>query len=190
MSSILYRDASKGIVLRMPDGQLYTVISRELKTPGNLPSKLFLKLKNLKTGFLNEQRVHPDDKVEKADLDTRPMQYLYRDGEEHVFMDTDNYEQVHLRDEMVGEQMGYLKEGDKAQVVFYEGNPLSLELPASVELKVTQTEPAIKGSTATAQYKGAKLETGIEIQVPPFIGEGERILVDTRSGEYLSRVKG
>ncbi len=190
MSSMLYRELSRGMVVRMPDGQLYAVVSRELKTPGNLPSKLFLKLKNLKSGFVNEQRVHPDDKVEKADLDTRVMQYLYRDGDDHVFMDAENFEQVHLRDDLVGEQIPYLKEGDKAQVVFHDGNPLSLELPSSVELTVTRTEPAIKGATATAQYKGAKLETGLEIQVPPFIGEGERILVDTRSGEYLSRVKG
>lgn len=190
MGSILYRDASRGMVLKMPDGQLYAVMDRQLKTPGNLPSKLWLKLRNLKTGFVNDQRVHPDDKVEKAELETRVMQYLYKDGDDHVFMDTETFEQVNLRDEMVGEQILYLKEADKAQVVFDENKPLSLELPSSVELIVKDTEPAIKGATATAQYKGALLETGLKVQVPPFIGTGEKILVDTRSGEYLSRVKG
>ncbi len=190
MSSILYRDASRGMVLRMPDGQLYSVVDRQLKTPGNLPSKLWLTLKNLKTGFTNDQRVHPDDKVEKAELDTRPMQYLYRDGEEHIFMDTENFEQVHLRADILGGLIMYLKETDKTQVTFHDGKPLSIELPASVQLRVVDTEPAIKGSTATNQYKAAKLETGLEIQVPPFIGRDEMILVDTRSGEYLSRVKG
>jgi elongation factor P len=174
----------------MPDGQLYSVVDRQLKTPGNLPSKLWLTLKNLKTGFTNDQRVHPDDKVEKAELDTRVMQYLYRDGEDHIFMDTETFDQGHLRADLLGDLIKFLKEGDKTQVVFHEGNPISIELPASVQLRVVDTEPAIKGATATAQYKAAKLETGLEVQVPPFIGRDEMILVDTRTGEYLSRVKG
>ena len=190
MSSILYRDLSRGNVIRMPDGQLYSVVERQLKTPGNLPSKLWLTLKNLKTGFVNDQRVHPDDKVEKADLETRVMQYLYRDGDEYVFMDTETFDQVHLASAWVGDQILYLKESDKTKITFHDGKPLSLELPASVELRVKETEPAIKGSTATQQYKPATLETGLKVTVPPFIGEGEMILVDTRSGEYLSRVKG
>lgn len=187
---MLYRELSRGMVIRMPDGQLYSVVNRELKTPGNLPSKLFLTIKNLKNGFVNETRVHPDDKVEKADLDTRVMQYLYRDGDDHVFMDAETFEQVHLRDDFVGHQIPYLREGDKAQVVFDDTTPLSLELPASVELIVKDTEPSIKGATATQQYKAATMETGLKIQVPPFVGIGEKLLVDTRSGEYLSRVKG
>jgi len=190
VSSILYRDLSRGMVVRMPDGHLYSVVDRQLKTPGNLPSKLWLTLKNLKTGFVNDQRVHPDDKVEKADLETRAMQYLYRDADEYIFMDTETFEQFHLRADLVGEQILYLKESDKTKITFHDGNPLSMELPASVELRVKETEPAIKGSTATAQYKPATLETGLKVSVPPFVGEGEMILVDTRSGEYLSRVKG
>ncbi|MCI0456169.1 MAG: elongation factor P [Gemmataceae bacterium] len=189
MASILYSDVRKGMVIVGDDGQLYQVVDRELRTPGNLPSKLRLRLKNLKTGFVNEQRVHPEDKVEQAYLEKRDMQYLYRDADGFVFMDKETYDQLTLPEDMVGELVGYLKEGNDGTVLLYENKPLSLDLPATVELQVTDTEPALKGATATAQYKPATLETGLKIQVPPFIGVGEKILVDTRDGKYLSRVK-
>jgi elongation factor P len=176
------------MVIRREDGQLYYVVDRELRTPGNLPSKLTLKLKNLKTGFVNQERVHPEDKVEQAYLDKREMQYLYKDSDGYVFMDTENYDQITLQDEMVGDMMLYLKEENKVQVTFNDGKALSVELPATVELTVTETEPALKGATAAAQYKPATLDTGLKITVPPFIEIGEKIVVDTREGKYLRRV--
>ncbi len=134
-------------------------------------------------------RVRPEDKVEQAYLDKRPMQYLYQEGDEYVFMDLETYDQIHLHSDWVGDQILYLKENDNAQVTFYDAKPLSLELPATVELKVVETEPSVKGATAAAQYKPAKLETGLKITVPPFVGIGEVVQVDTRTGEYLSRAK-
>jgi elongation factor P len=189
MASIQYSDVNKGMVIVGDDGHLYVVVDRDLKTPGNLPSKLKLKLKNLKTGLVNEQRVHPEDKVEQAYLEKREMEYLYKDHDGFVFMDTETYDQVTLIPDLVTDLMGYLKEGNKAQVVFHDGKALSLELPATVELKVTETDPALKGATAKAQYKPATLETGIRITVPPFISIGEVVVVDTRTGQYLNRAK-
>ncbi|MCI0639693.1 MAG: elongation factor P [Gemmataceae bacterium] len=189
MASIPYSQVRKGMVLVGEDGQLYYVVDRDLNTPGNWRAILQLKLKNLKTGSITTNRVRPEDKVEQAYLDKRELQYIYQDGDGYVFMDTENYDQTTLSKEWVGELMLYMKEGNKAQVVFYEGKPLSLELPATVELQVTETEPSLKGATAAAQYKPATLETGLKISVPPFIEIGEMIAVDTRTGDYLSRSK-
>ena len=188
MASILYSDVRKGMVI-IKDGQLCYVVDRELRTPGNLPSKLTLKLKYLKSGNVNNERVHPEDKVEQAYLETRTMQYLYKDGDEFVFMDKETYDQIHIQREWVGDQMLYLKENEDAKVTFHEGKPLSLELPNTIELKVTDTEPSVKGATAAAQYKPALLETGLKITVPPFINIGDAVQIDTRTGEYLSRAK-
>jgi elongation factor P len=189
VGSIEYSQVRKGQVIVGDDGQLYTVVDRDLNTPGNWRAILTLKLKNLKTGNIAVNRVRPQDKVDLAYLDRREMQYLYRDGEDFVFMDNETYDQFHLSNELVGELMLYLKEGDKAHVIMYEGKPLSLDLPATVELKVVETEPSVKGATAAAQYKPATLETGLKISVPPFVAIGEMVAVDTRSGEYLSRAK-
>src|SRR5262249_42469139 len=158
-----------GMVILGDDGQLYHVVDRDLNTPGNWRAILQLKLKNLKTGSITMNRVRPQDKVEQAYLDKRPMQYLYQEGDGYVFMDKETYDQIPLDREWVGEQILYLKENDDAQVVFYEGKPISLELPATVELKVIETEPSVKGATAAAQYKPATLETGLKITVPPFV---------------------
>ena len=189
MASIPYSQVRKGMVLVGDDAQLYQVLDRDLNTPGNWRAILQLKLKNLKTGSIAMNRVRPEDKVEQAYLDKREMQYIYQDGDGFVFMDTETFDQITLPQDLVGELMLYMKEGNKAQVVFYDGKPLSLELPATVELKVTETEPAVKGATAAAQYKPATLETGLKITVPPFLGIGEMVAVDTRTGEYLSRAK-
>lgn len=189
MASVLYVDLRKGMVIQGEDGQLYLIVDRELRTPGNLPSKLRLKLKNLKTGFVNEVRVHPEDKVEQAYLDRRAMQYLYKDSDGYVFMDTETYDQVTLGEDMLSDLVGFLKEGNPATMQFHDGKALSVELPATVELEVIETEPSMKGATAQAQYKPATLETGLKVTVPPFISTGERVLVDTRDGKYLSRVK-
>ena len=189
MASINYSQVRKGMVIVGDDGQLYSVVDRDLNTPGNWRAILQLKLKNLKTGAVTMNRVRPEDKVEQAYLDKRAMQYLYQEGDEYVFMDLETYDQIHLHSDWVGDQILYLKENDNAQVTFYDGKPLSLELPATVELKVVETEPSVKGATAAAQYKPAKLETGLKITVPPFVGIGEVVQVDTRTGEYLSRAK-
>src|SRR5262245_38389766 len=170
-------------------GQLFYVVDRDLNTPGNWRAILQLKLKNLKTGAITMNRVRPEDKVEQAYLDKREMQYIYQDGDGYVFMDSENFDQITLDREWVGELMLYMKEGNKAHVVFYDAKPLSLELPATVDLKVTDTEPSVKGATAAAQFKPATLETGLKVTVPPFVGIGEMVQVDTRTGEYLSRSK-
>src|SRR5262249_40126579 len=119
----------------------------------------------------------------------REMQYIYQDGDGYVFMDTETFDQISLSREWVGDEILYLKENNKAHVTFYEGKPLSLELPPTVELKVVDTDPSLKGATAQAQYKPATCETGLKVTVPPFVQAGEVIQVDTRSGEYLSRAK-
>ncbi len=188
MASILYKDVRRGMVI-IQEGALCAVMGRDLRTPGNLPSKLTLKLKNLKTGYVTDQRVHPEDKVEQAYLDKREMQYLYADSDGYVFMDSETFDQVTLAADMVKDLMIYLKEEDKVAVVFHDSKPLSLELPATVEMKVTETDPSLKGATATAQKKPATLETGLKILVPPFIGIGDRVTVDTETGEYLGRAK-
>jgi elongation factor P len=189
VASINYSQVRKGQVIVGEDGQLYAVVDRDLNTPGNWRAILNLKLKNLKTGAVTPKRFRPEDKVELAYLEKKPMQYLYQEGDSYVFMDTETYDQTSLSREWVGDQILYLKENDNVHVTFYDGRPLSLELPATVELKVTETEPSVKGATAAAQYKPATLETGLKITVPPFINIGELIAVDTRTGEYLSRAK-
>jgi len=188
MASINYSQVRKGMVI-VVDGQLHYVVDYHLNTPGNWRSILHLKLKNLKTGSIAQNRVHPDDKVEQAYLDKREMEYIYQDGDGYVFMDTESSEQISLDKEWVGDLMQFMKENTKAHVVFYEGKPLSLELPATVDLKVTETEPSVKGATAAAQYKPAVMETGLRVTVPPFIAIGELLTIDTRTGEYLSRSK-
>jgi elongation factor P len=189
VASIEYSQVRKGMVLVGDDGQLYYVVDRDLNTPGNWRAILQLKLKNLKTGAITMNRVRPQDKVEQAYLDRREMQYIYQDGDGYVFMDTETFDQITLDKEWVGDLMLYMKENMKAHVVFYEGKPISLDLPATVELKIVDTEPSVKGATAAAQYKPATLETGLKVSVPPFIGTGEVVAVDTRTGEYLSRAK-
>ena len=189
MASTKFIDVRKGQVIVGEDGQLYAVVDREHITPGNWRAILNLKLKNLNTGSTAVNRVKPEDKVEVAYLERRKMQYLYQEGDDYIFMDQETFDQLPLSKEWVGDQMLYLKENDEAQVIMYEGKPISLELQAMVELVVKETEPAVKGATAAAQYKPAILETGLKVTVPPFISIGERIQVETRTGEYLSRAK-
>lgn len=184
-----FSQVRKGMVILGDDGQLYHVVDRDLNTPGNWRAILQLKLKNLKTGSITDRRVRPQDKVETAYLEKREMEYIYQDASGYVFMDTETYDQFSLAADMVGELMLYLKPNTRTQMIFYEGKPLSIEPPATVELQVTETEPGMKGATAAAQFKPATLETGLKITVPPFINIGEMVKVDTRSGEYLERAK-
>ena len=135
-----------------------------------------------------EYKFRSEDRLEQAALETRTMQYLYSDGDFHIFMDTDNYEQISLRAEDIGELRWYLLPCQVVEIEFFDGNAVGISLPSSVELEVTDTQPALKRATATASYKPAVLETGITIQVPPFIEAGDRIRVDTSEGKYLERV--
>lgn len=189
MASIEYIDVRKGMVIVGDNGELYQCMDRDLNTPGNWRAILQLKLKNLKTGSIAIGRVRPQDKVETAFLDKRDMQYLYAEGDDFVFMDSETFDQFPLPKDLLGDSMKYIKENDVVKVIMYEGKALDMELPSTIELKVIETEPALKGATAAAQYKPATMETGLKISVPPFIGVGELLSIDTRTGEYLSRAK-
>jgi elongation factor P len=171
------------------DGVLYRVASVNHLTPGNKRGFMQTKLKNLRTGVGTEYKFRSEDRVEQATLDSRNMQYLYADGDLHTFMDTENYEQISLTAEQIGDLLGYLLPNQIVEIELFEGRPVGISPPSTVELEVTETEPSLKGATASASYKPAKLETGITIQVPPFIQVGDRVRVDPLEGQYLERVK-
>ncbi|HKA05647.1 MAG TPA: elongation factor P [Gemmataceae bacterium] len=188
MADIKNIDIRKGMVFIGEDGQLYQCLDRDLNTPGNWRAILQLKVRNLKTDSITMNRVRPDDKVKLAYLDTRKMQYSYREGDNYIFMDSETFDQVPLKAEFVGDQILYLKENDEVLVTMYEGKPLSFQLPGTVELAVTETEPGIKGATAAAQTKPATTETGLIVQVPSFINKGDVVKIDTAEGKYIGRV--
>ncbi|MGC8915761.1 MAG: elongation factor P [Thermoanaerobaculum sp.] len=169
------------------NGQLHRVLSVVHITPGNWRGMVQCKLRNLKTGNQLEHRFRSEDRVEKATLDTHEMQYLYSDNSGHHFMNMETYEQVALSDEVLGDALSYLLPDTVVTVDFYEGNPVSVELPNTVVLTVVETEPPLKGATAAGGSKPAKLETGLVVQVPMFVENGTKIVVDTRTGEYVSR---
>lgn len=177
----------KGSVI-IHEGSLVLVMEYNHHTPGNLRAVIHAKLKNLKTGGTYNQRFSSSDRVEIAHLDPREMEYLYPEGDAFVFMDTTSYDQVTLLKEDVGHAMQYLKLNDKVQVAFHEDKPVTVTLPASVVLTVKETEPGAKGNSVTNIYKPAVLETGLEVKVPLFVEKGQRVKVDTRTGEYLDRV--
>jgi elongation factor P len=181
-------DIRKGMVFIGEDGQLYQCLDRDLNTPGNWRAILQLKVRNLKTDAITMNRVRPDDKVKLAYLDTRKMQYSYREGDNFIFMDAETFDQVPLRADFVGDKIEYIKENDEVLVTMYEGKPLDFQLPGTVELAVTDTEPGIKGATAAAQTKPATLETGLVIQVPSFINKGDVLKIDTNERKYIGRV--
>lgn len=188
MASTKMIDIRRGMVLNM-NNQLYYCLDRDLNTPGNWRAILYLKLKNLKTGSITDERVHPDDKVDVVYLETKDYTYSYKDGEDYVFMDLETFEQVTLNGQMVGDKILYLRENDTVQITCYDGKPLDVALPQTVTLKVIETEPGIKGATASAQYKPATMETGLKVTVPSFINEGELIVIQTEDGKYLRRTK-
>ncbi len=166
---------------------LFRVLDVQHVTPGNLRGFVRVKLRNIRNGALADQKLRSEDSVERATLDERQMQYLYHEGEDYHFMDTSSYEQIHISSEALGESVNYLKAEMTIQVEFYGEEPVGIELPLSVDLKVTDTAPGIKGATASAQVKPATLETGLVVQVPPFVNTGDLIRVNTETGEYLSR---
>jgi elongation factor P len=180
-------DLKNGLVLNI-DGQLWTVIEFQHVKPGKGPAFVRSKLKNVLTGKVVERTFNAGVKVETASVDKREMNYLYNDGSGFVFMDNQNYEQMTLSQEVVGEAKDYLLENQGAVVAVYEGNPIYVELPASVVLEITYTEPGLQGDRSSGGTKPATVETGLQIQVPLFIEQNVKVRVDTRTGEYLGRV--
>ncbi len=167
---------------------LFRVLELQHVTPGNLRGFVRVKLRNIRTGTLSDQKLRSEDEVERATLDEKSMQYLYQDGSAYHFMDTETYEQIALTEEVLGDAMKYLVSESVIEMEFYGSEPVGIELPQTVDLRVVETTPAIKGATASAQLKPATLETGLVVQVPPFVSEGDRIRVNTETGEYQSRV--
>ncbi len=176
----------KGMILEI-DGDLYYVHSFTHLTPGKGQALIQTKLKNLQSGRMIDKRFSSSDKVEKASLEQQQMQYLYQDGDTYHFMNTENYEQISLPADLLGESVNFLKPNIEISVNFYDGDPISIDLPTVVELEVIETEPGLKNATVSNVNKPAKLETGVIIQVPQFINEGDIIKVNTQTGEYVSR---
>lgn len=181
-------DLRPGMVIKH-NGELFSIFRAEHRTPGNLRAFVQARMRNLRTGAIQDHRFRSEDEVERAIIDETEMQYLYSDGDSFYFMNTENYEQLHLHKDVVGDRAQYLVPDGTLKVEFYDGRPIDVALPATVDLKVVETEPGIKGGSATNVGKPAKLETGLVVQVPPFISEGETIRVDTSEGTYLERVK-
>jgi len=169
------------------NGELHRVHDMVHKTPGNLRGFVQVKMRNLRSGSMVDHRFGSADRVEKASLDEREMEYLYSDAAGHHFMDQQTYDQITLSDEVIGDQMKYLLSNTAIHVDFFDGNPVGIELPNTVTLKVIETQPGMKGATASASYKPATLETGLQVMVPQFIEAGTRVKIDTRDDSYLER---
>jgi elongation factor P len=178
----------RGMVILF-EGKLCKVVDFRHHTPGNLRAMVQTKLRDLRTGSSFEHRFRSADTVERASLEQHEMEYLYSDGSHHHFMNTENYEQTHLDDEDLGEMAQWLSPGLKIQAEFYEGAPIGIALPQSLELTVTETEPTMKGATVSNVNKPATLENGVTITVPPFINAGDRIRVDPNEARYIERAK-
>src|SRR3954449_12149511 len=175
-----------GMVIKF-NNDLFSVFSVNHRTPGNLRGFVQAKMRNLRSGTMIEHRFSSEDKVERAILDEVKMEYLYDDGEYFYFMNSENYEQIHLMKDLLGDATQYLIPQLKVSVEFYEGKPISVELPPTVDMTVMETEPGLKGATVSNVTKPAKMETGLVVQVPPFINQGERIRISTSEGTYLER---
>jgi elongation factor P len=175
-----------GMVIKF-NKELYSVFKMEHRTPGNLRGFVQVKMRNLSTGSMTEHRFSSEDKVERAALDEQEMEYLYDDGEYYYFMNTETFEQMHLMRDILGDAVEYLVPQLKVNVEFYEGKAISVELPPTVDLTVVETEPGLKGASVSNVTKAAKLETGLMVQVPAFIVEGEKIRVSTSEGTYQER---
>jgi elongation factor P len=186
MASLQATRLKKGMLINV-EQNLFRVLEVQHVTPGNLRGFVRVKMRNIRNGTLSDQKLRSEDSVERATLDERQMQYLYHEGEDYHFMDTSSYEQIHISSEALGDSVNYLKPEMTIQVEFYGEEPVGIELPQTVDLKVLDTVPGIKGATASAQVKPATLETGLVVQVPPFVNPGDLIRVNTETGEYLSR---
>ncbi len=175
-----------GMVIKF-NNDLYSIFSMTHRTPWNLRGFVQVKMRNLRSGSMSEHRFASEDRVERAALEEHEMEYLYDDGEYYYFMNTETFEQMHLTKDLLGEAVNYLVPQLRVTVEFYEGKPISVELPPTVDLTVVETEPGLKGATVSNVTKPAKLETGLVVQVPPFINQGERIRVSTAEGAYQER---
>ena len=186
MSTLQATKMRKGMLVKI-NNDLLRVLEVQHVTPGNLRGFVRAKFRNLRTGSLSDQKLRSEDFLERATLDEREMQYMYSDGDDYYFMDTSSYEQVHITSEALGDSVNYLIAEMLINVEFYGSEPVGIELPQTVDLVVQDTAPAIKGATASAQLKPATLETGLVVQVPPFVNVGDRIRDNTESGEYQAR---
>jgi elongation factor P len=186
MSSIQATRLRKGMLVKV-GADLFRVLDLQHVTPGNLRGFVRVKFRNIRTGALSDQKLRSEDAIERATLDEREMQYLYRDGSTYHFMDTTTFDQIQLTEEVLGDSMNYLIAESTIRMEFYGTEPVGIELPQTVDLKVVDTAPGIKGATASAQLKPATLETGLVIQVPPFINPGDLVRVSTETGDYQSR---
>ncbi len=184
---ITANDLRKGTIFKM-DGDLYAVVSFQHVKPGKGPAFVRTKIKNLKKDATVDKTFRPEEKLEDVYIDRRKMQYLYDDGESSVFMDTATYEQETIPNESIREEKRLLKENDEVEVSLHDGRIISVDLPTFVKLRVTHTDPGLKGDTATTTYKPATVETGAVIQVPLFVNENDVVKVDTRTGEYVERI--
>ena len=179
-------ELKKGMIIK-EGGEFFTVVEIEHRTPGNLRAIYQAMLKNLLTGRVNSKRFSPTDSVEKADLESKKVQYLYRDHAGFHFMDMETYDTLTIGEDIVGSSKDYLKENLALELLYYEHHPVTIELPVSIDLKITESSPGIRGDTSGKAMKSATVETGLRINVPLFIEEGDIIKVDTRTGEYLGR---
>lgn len=184
---ISVNDFRTGLTIEL-EGQAYQVVEFQHVKPGKGAAFVRAKLKNVKTGSVVEKTFRAGEKVPKAHLDRREMQYLYNDGEGYICMDNQTYDQISIPAEAIGDGVKWLLENMNIQVLFFQGNIIGVELPNFVELEVVETEPGIKGDTATGATKNATLETGAVVQVPLFVEKGDKVRIDTRTGEYLERV--
>jgi len=186
-SSVQATRLRKGMLIKV-GSDLFRILELHHLTPGNKRAHIQVRMRNIRTSTLADHKFRAEEDVERAVLDEREMQYLYNDGEMYYFMDTSTYEQIHISSEALGDSKNYLVADSIIRVEFYDVEPVGIELPATVDLVVKETVPGIKGATASAQVKPATLETGLVVQVPPFVNEGDKIRVNTETGEYQSRV--
>jgi len=186
MASIQATRLKKGMLVKLGN-DLFRVLDLQHFTPGNKRGFIQAKMRNIRTQSLSDQKFRSEEDVERAVLDEREMQYLYKDGESFHFMDTTSFEQLHIASEVLGDSVNYIKPDALIKVEFYGDEPVGIELPVTVDLRVEDTVPGIKGATASAQVKPARLETGLIVQVPPFVNTGDTVRVSTDTGQYLSR---
>ncbi len=186
MPAVSTNDLKNGMSLNLPEG-LFSVVEFQHVQPGKGGAFVRTKLKNVRTGAVIERTYRADEKLDQALIDKREMQFLYLDGDGFVFMDNTDYEQMTAERASLGAAASYLKEGDSAVIQMYEGEIVGVDLPAAVELTITETEPGVQGDRVSGARKPATLETGLQIQVPLFVNTGDRVKVDTRTGEYLTR---
>lgn len=185
---ISVNDFKRGVVIKL-DGELYSVIEYQHVKPARGGAFVRTKMRNLKKGTVGEKTFRGGEKVEDVKIVKTQMQYLYEEGDSLVFMDTESYEQESIPKKAIGDALRFIKEQDMVDIAMYEGEPITVEPPLTVILKVTYAEPGLKGDTATNVLKPVKVETGAEVRVPLFINEGDMIKINTETGEYLERVK-